>query len=729
MIEKTPEDEAAEPATRSKEEVARALGGLPASARGAGSEEMLREHGPLRLDKSGALAGRPKLEPVRALRKDAEAEAAPAQPKPRKAAGGGARRASLPPKLSTLRPERFETPAEVEAAEADAAAHEDAAVRQVEIPAGSFLYGENKKSRELPAFKIDKHPVTNEAYAAFVAAAGHRTPAYWVDGRFAPELADHPVVGVDYFDALAYAQWVGKDLPFEDEWERAARGTDGRVYPWGNDQDLSGANTARVGLKMTVPVDLHAGNLSPDGVQDMVGNAWEITHSPAPGGGVVVRGGSWYDFALYAKTYFRFATKPDACNGTIGFRCVERAAPRDGDAPGARREVPLERVGAAIDERRGPCERVAPSEWSVERRDLIVDLPRLRTHTAEVRAEDLIAPKRGIAVALHAPETPAREERVVVPTPPEPDPEAATAQADDRVHVGEQPAPPTLRPPGVLPDPGPATGEASAPPPEPVAEPAPRERAATTETSSRSAPPAASTVPGMTGTDRTRIPPYLWILLTAGLLLVGGLVAVLVNQEEKPQQQPLPIEPPTVAMRPPVAPQTDLPEPPPYEAFPGANELARIVDVTEPDQADSIGEGTWLLVFADLASPEGKQTLQAAHGIHRRLAAKGVHVGVVLVRDPYMDDDGSLEEHEVLAERLKADSQSWLWDGITVLLDPAGEDGRTSLHRRYCREDDVVAAVLLHNGRREGRTVPPEGGLHLESLVRIGRSALKLATK
>ena len=69
----------------------------------------------------------------------------------------------------------------------------------------------------------------------------------------------------------------------------------------------------------------------------MVGNAWEITHSPAPGGGVVVRGGSWYDFALYAKTFFRFASRADARNGTIGFRCCSREAEREEP-----REVPLE---------------------------------------------------------------------------------------------------------------------------------------------------------------------------------------------------------------------------------------------------------------------------------------------------------------------------------------------------------------------------------------------------
>ena len=94
---------------------------------------------------------------------------------------------------------------------------------------------------------------------------------------------------------------------------------------------------------MTVPVGWHAMNVSPEGACDLIGNVWEITHSPAPGGGIVVRGGSWYDFVLYAKGWFRFASRVDARNGTIGFRCVRREA----DRPDAEREVPPHAVEAA----------------------------------------------------------------------------------------------------------------------------------------------------------------------------------------------------------------------------------------------------------------------------------------------------------------------------------------------------------------------------------------------
>jgi len=370
---------------RSPEEIAREIGAAPAGTQPAVDDDVLRAGGRFKLDKSGALAGRPKLRPVKALRPDEpSSEDAPSE----EASAGGPpgedaraarpgpdkpRKAVLPPKLGALRPEGFAPPAEVEREE-------------IEIPAGIFLYGDQKQRRDLPAFAIDRDPVTNADYQTFVESTGHRPPLYAVGGRYPDELADHPVVGVDYYDALAYAQWRGKDLPFEDEWERAARGTDGRTYPWGNDQELSGANTARIGLKMTVPVDLHTTNVSPDGVRDMVGNTWEITHSPAPGGGIVVRGGSWYDFALYAKTFFRFASRPDARNGTIGFRCVRRHEER----PDVAREVDVERAEAEIAARRGEQAPVDPATWSAEKRDLVPDLPRLRIHVAEARAEVLL---------------------------------------------------------------------------------------------------------------------------------------------------------------------------------------------------------------------------------------------------------------------------------------------------------------------------------------------------
>jgi formylglycine-generating enzyme required for sulfatase activity len=339
--------------------------------------------GKLRLDKCGALEGRPKLEPVRAYKAQAFTPGTRQGPEPTarapKKGGPKPRKAALPPRLGSLRPDA----AALAAHAAPAAARDD----EVEIPAGTFLFGEERSERRLDAFRIDRFPTTHGEYEAFVRATGHRAPLYWPGGRMPDELRDHPVVGIDYYDAVAYARWRGKDVPYEDEWERAARGRDGRAYPWGPEPDLTAANTARSGLKMTVPVGFHAHNVSPEGVRDLVGNVWEFTHSPAPGGGIVVRGGSWYDFALYAKSYFRFASRPDARNGTIGFRCVRRDSPRaDAD-----REVDADRLEAEIASRRGPEVAADASKFSPERRDLVPDYRRLRNLIADRAAEEVRA--------------------------------------------------------------------------------------------------------------------------------------------------------------------------------------------------------------------------------------------------------------------------------------------------------------------------------------------------
>lgn len=702
--------EASEPVLRTKEEVARLMGARPAG-RGHATvhEEKLREGGRLRLDKSGALASRPKLKPVRPHRREDPgiAAAAPEAAAPQEAEGEGPRRANLPPRLASLRPEGFDAPA------AESGAPSSTAVAEIEIPTGTFVYGDARRPRELPAFHIDKYPVTNAEYAAFVEATGHRPPLYWREGRCDAELDDHPVVGVDYYDALAYARWRERDLPFEDEWERAARGTDGRVYPWGNDQELSGANTARAGLKMTVPVDLHRANVSPDGCRDMVGNVWELTHSPAPGGGVVVRGGSWYDFALYAKTFFRFASRPDARNGTIGFRCCRRAESR----ADAAREVPLDQVDAEIAARRGPQVPVDASEWSIERRDLLPDLGRLRTYVAEVKAEDLLAPKRGVAVTLHAPAEPVGEPAVrqagagAPPAPPEPsdpDPEPAAPRGppadavEERVHVSDVAPAPSWTP----------TARHAAP----VDRSALREAAERAEAAARHAPAAGSRARSM--------PTYMWVLLAVGFLLFGGLLAVLVSQGDEvprgvdgtgfdPVAQSLSV-------------LADLPDPLPYQEFPGANEGPVVIDLADEAHAERLDHGTWLLVFADPDTGEGQQSIEAAHAMHRRLSPYDVRVAVVLPRAVYADAQGELPDPETLAGRLKVAGRNRLWDAIRVILDPFGPDGRTTLQARHCQPDEPVSAVLLRAGRRESRTSLPAGGFRQESLASIARRALEL---
>ncbi len=197
----------------------------------------------------------------------------------------------------------------------------------VRVPAGKFLYGRKKKERELPEFWIDKTPVTNGEYACFVAATSHKPPKHW-KGKTSPKgIVDHPVVNVSWHDAKAYAAWAGKFLPTEEEWEKAARGTDGRVYPWGNQKptdrlcnfDNSGGGTTPVG-KYSPQGD------SPYGCVDMAGNVWDWTESKA-GGRRVLRGGSFITPANDVRCAFGFTLRlnPFYRHWNLGFRVVVAA--------------------------------------------------------------------------------------------------------------------------------------------------------------------------------------------------------------------------------------------------------------------------------------------------------------------------------------------------------------------------------------------------------------------
>ncbi|MCK4782492.1 MAG: formylglycine-generating enzyme family protein, partial [Desulfobacteraceae bacterium] len=90
------------------------------------------------------------------------------------------------------------------------------------ISAGLFLYGEEREKRELPKFWIGRTPVTNTEYAQFVNATGYEQPSHWKEGGPSKEIVDHPVTHVSWYDAVAYAEWVGSCLPTEEEWEKAA---------------------------------------------------------------------------------------------------------------------------------------------------------------------------------------------------------------------------------------------------------------------------------------------------------------------------------------------------------------------------------------------------------------------------------------------------------------------------------------------------------------------------
>ena len=232
------------------------------------------------------------------------------------------------------------------------------------IPAGEFLMGSDKidpnppkgfvmlkphyldehpaRRLRLPAYSIDRYEVTNERYGRFVAATRRRPPPFWEAASPPKGHEKDPVTQVSWHDARAYCQWAGKRLPTEAEWEKAARGTDGREFPWGNTFDPAKANTGITGRDGPAPVGSFAAGKSPYGAHDMTGNVWEWVedwYQPYPGGTAqsgyfgeklkVVRGGGWeaghHDSDNLYRAAYRFFAPPDAGLTDGGFRCAKDA--------------------------------------------------------------------------------------------------------------------------------------------------------------------------------------------------------------------------------------------------------------------------------------------------------------------------------------------------------------------------------------------------------------------
>lgn len=191
-----------------------------------------------------------------------------------------------------------------------------------------------KKRVRLKAFYIDLYEVTNREYAEFVKATGRPAPQSWKGGSYAPNTADNPVLFVQRDDAEAYAKWRHKRLPTEEEWEKAARGTDGRVFPWGNTFEPDRAATADSTLEFIQQglcaanggnrVGLATGDVSPYGAHDMAGNVreWTSTVSSGKKGFVVVKGGSWVDLNISARAAYRELVPDGARSHIISFRCA-----------------------------------------------------------------------------------------------------------------------------------------------------------------------------------------------------------------------------------------------------------------------------------------------------------------------------------------------------------------------------------------------------------------------
>ena len=213
----------------------------------------------------------------------------------------------------------------------------------VKISKGKFLYGDEKIEKDIEDdYFIDVFPVTNEQYKEFLKEEKNRSVPY-AKGEFAepynwdqekrtyPEgLSKHPVVMVSQEDAKAYCKWrSGKEdknyrLPSEKEWEKAARGTDGREYPWGNKFDVDRCNTSESKIGGTTEVTRYPNGMSPFGCFDMAGNVLEWTGSfyDKKEGSVVLRGGSWSYGRYYARCADRSRSSPNYRYNYVGFRCV-----------------------------------------------------------------------------------------------------------------------------------------------------------------------------------------------------------------------------------------------------------------------------------------------------------------------------------------------------------------------------------------------------------------------
>lgn len=197
----------------------------------------------------------------------------------------------------------------------------------VEVPAGDYAIGRDpgetrQRVVDVDPFELSRAPVTNAQYERFVAEADAVSPPHW------PAPADHPVTFVDWHEASAFCAWAGGRLPSEAEWEKAARGTDGRTYPWGDEEDESRAAVG-AGIKhgSTSPVGSHSDGASPYGLQDMAGNVWEWTSTEYPPGERVLRGGSFASPGLaWARCTMRSHSRPGRRQSHIGFRVARGAA-------------------------------------------------------------------------------------------------------------------------------------------------------------------------------------------------------------------------------------------------------------------------------------------------------------------------------------------------------------------------------------------------------------------
>ena len=182
------------------------------------------------------------------------------------------------------------------------------------VPAGKFIYGKPGATREidLPAFSIDKYEVTNKEFARFN-----------LDHRYEPDKANYPVAMVSLNDAVSHCEALDKRLPTEQEWEKAARGTDGRIYPWGNKFIKIACITSETAAEgQPLPVGSCEKGKSPYGAMDMAGNVWEWTSSFSERYSIL-RGGSFFEGEDSATVFSSLLSIPDDSKDYVGFRCAK----------------------------------------------------------------------------------------------------------------------------------------------------------------------------------------------------------------------------------------------------------------------------------------------------------------------------------------------------------------------------------------------------------------------
>lgn len=195
----------------------------------------------------------------------------------------------------------------------------------VKVDRGVYLAGPSNEPVWLSAYYIDVHPVSNAEYARFVAATGREAPRDWVDGKFPAGRADHPCVFVTWHDASAYAAWADKELPTAQQWEKAARGTRGTVYPWGDQPTPAKCNVRENGVGETTAGDCYQSGISPYGVYDLCGNVWEWCSTESKPGRHELKGGAWTSpFSRATPSSFNDAAAT-MCDDDTGFRCVAGA--------------------------------------------------------------------------------------------------------------------------------------------------------------------------------------------------------------------------------------------------------------------------------------------------------------------------------------------------------------------------------------------------------------------